>query len=96
MPRASPRTRQGIDPLFGERGRIGKGLSVETTHTLLYLILIIAAAKIGGEIAEYFRQPAVMGELLAGVLLGTTALRSAALDPAIVFVGAIGHRASPL
>ncbi len=63
---------------------------METTHTLLYLILIIAAAKIGGEIAEYFKQPAVLGELLAGVVLGTTALRGAALDPAIVFVGAIG------
>jgi Kef-type K+ transport system membrane component KefB len=63
---------------------------VETGHSLIYLILIIATAKIGGEIAEYFKQPAVLGELLIGMLLGLTALRSASADPAIIFVGSIG------
>ena len=59
---------------------------METSHALIYLILIIAAAKVGGEIAEYFKQPAVVGELLIGVLLGLTALREAVHDPAIVFL----------
>lgn len=63
---------------------------METGHALIYLILIIAAAKIGGEIAEYLKQPAVLGELLIGVLLGLTALRGAVSDPAIAFVASIG------
>jgi Kef-type K+ transport system membrane component KefB len=63
---------------------------LEIGHSLLFLILIIAAAKIGGEIAEYLGQPAVTGELVVGVLLGLTGLRAAAHDPAIAFVAAIG------
>jgi len=59
-------------------------------HSLLYLILILAAAKVGGEIAEYLGQPAVTGELIVGVLLGLTGLRAAANEPAIAFVAAIG------
>lgn len=63
---------------------------MEIGNSLLYLILIIAAAKLGGEIAEYLKQPAVLGELLVGMLLGATALQRAASDPAIIFVGSIG------
>ena len=37
---------------------------------LLKLVVLLLVAKIAGEIAERFRQPAVLGELLAGVLLG--------------------------
>jgi Na+:H+ antiporter len=39
-------------------------------HLILALALVFAAAKLGGEVAERLRQPAVLGELLAGVLLG--------------------------
>lgn len=63
---------------------------METGHSLLYLIVIIAAAKIGGELAELLGQPAVLGELLLGVILSLTALRAAAHDPAIAFIAAIG------
>jgi len=63
---------------------------METGHTLLLLIVIIAAAKIGGELAERLGQPAVLGELLVGVLLGMTPVRSAADTPGIVFVASIG------
>ncbi len=41
---------------------------------LLGLVVILAAAKLGGWAAERLRQPAVLGELLAGVLLGNVAL----------------------
>lgn len=37
---------------------------------LLVLAIILAAARLGGSVAERFRQPAVLGELLVGVLLG--------------------------
>jgi len=37
---------------------------------LLEFFIILVAAKIGGELAERIGQPAVLGELLAGVLVG--------------------------
>jgi Kef-type K+ transport system membrane component KefB len=42
--------------------------------TLLALILILASAKLGGELFERAGQPAVLGELLAGVILGNLIL----------------------
>jgi Kef-type K+ transport system membrane component KefB len=41
---------------------------------LLYLVLIIVAAKLGAEVLERLRQPAVLGELLVGIFLGGLAL----------------------
>jgi Kef-type K+ transport system membrane component KefB len=41
---------------------------------LLALIIILALAKIGSEVFERLGQPAVLGELLAGVLLGNLIL----------------------
>lgn len=43
-------------------------------HFLFVLIAILASAKILGELAEAIGQPAVLGELLAGVLLGASLL----------------------
>lgn len=43
-------------------------------HFLLSLIAIFAAAKVFGEIAERFGQPAVLGELLGGVAVGVSGL----------------------
>ncbi len=37
---------------------------------LLTLAIILAAARLGGSVAERFAQPAVLGELLVGVVLG--------------------------
>jgi Kef-type K+ transport system membrane component KefB len=37
---------------------------------LLTLAIILAAARLGGSVAERFSQPAVLGELLVGVVLG--------------------------
>ncbi|OGB88073.1 hypothetical protein A3H38_01535 [candidate division WOR-1 bacterium RIFCSPLOWO2_02_FULL_46_20] len=47
---------------------------MEISAVLLTLFIILVAAKIGGEIAEYFKQPAVLGELIAGVVVGVGAL----------------------
>ena len=43
-------------------------------HLLLALIALLVAAKLGGALAERFGQPAVLGELLAGVLVGALPL----------------------
>ncbi len=39
-------------------------------HVLLLLALVLTVAKVGGELATRMKQPPVVGELLAGVLLG--------------------------
>jgi Kef-type K+ transport system membrane component KefB len=44
------------------------------TALLLVLVAIIAATKLFGELAQRIGQPAVLGELIAGVLLGGSAL----------------------
>lgn len=41
---------------------------------ILAIVVIIIAAKLGGYISTRFNQPSVLGELLAGLLLGPTAL----------------------
>jgi Kef-type K+ transport system membrane component KefB len=43
------------------------------TNVVLFLAVIIIAGKLGGEIAERLGQPAVLGELVAGVALGNLA-----------------------
>jgi Kef-type K+ transport system membrane component KefB len=43
---------------------------MEETSVLVDLFFLFAAAKILGELFEHFRQPAVIGELLAGVIVG--------------------------
>src|SRR5689334_16877649 len=42
---------------------------------LLALIAIFVAAKVFGELAERIGQPAVLGELVGGILVGTSGLR---------------------
>jgi Kef-type K+ transport system membrane component KefB len=44
------------------------------TQLLLALAVVLALAKVGGDLAARIRQPAVLGELLAGVLLGNLGL----------------------
>ena len=44
-----------------------------TASLLLALVLLLAAAKLGGAVAERLGQPAVLGELLAGILLASVA-----------------------
>jgi Kef-type K+ transport system membrane component KefB len=46
----------------------------QTAEILLQLFMMLAAAKIMAEIFERLRQPAVVGEILAGVLIGGSVL----------------------
>lgn len=50
------------------------GHSDPVSPVLVMLLVILAAAKIGGEIFERLHQPAVLGELLAGVAIGNAYL----------------------
>jgi Kef-type K+ transport system membrane component KefB len=45
--------------------------------TLLALIIILASAKLAGELFERLKMPAVLGELIAGVILGNLMLINA-------------------
>jgi Kef-type K+ transport system membrane component KefB len=44
------------------------------TVVFLALAALLAASRLLGDLARRFRQPAVLGELIAGILLGPTAL----------------------
>ncbi|MFH1077028.1 MAG: cation:proton antiporter [Pseudomonadota bacterium] len=49
--------------------------SIDVPHIVLSIAIMLLAAKIGGEIAERkFKQPGVLGELLAGVVISPFAL----------------------
>lgn len=48
--------------------------SAETIHLLLDMLVIYAAAKLLAEVAEKIGQPAVVGELIAGVVIGPSVL----------------------
>jgi len=49
--------------------------SVENAAILLDLFIMLVAAKLMGEVFERLRQPAVVGEILAGVIIGPSLLR---------------------
>jgi Kef-type K+ transport system membrane component KefB len=52
---------------------------------ILTFALILLAARIGGEIAErYLKQPAVLGELVAGIIISPFALGGLINDPVIL------------
>lgn len=42
------------------------------SQLLLSLVFIYLAAKVGGEIAEHFGQPSVLGELIGGIIIGVS------------------------
>lgn len=50
------------------------GTDAPTAAILLAIAVILAAAKLGGDLATRVGQPAVLGELVAGVLLGNLGL----------------------
>ena len=48
--------------------------NIEHTAILLDLFIMLAAAKLMAEIFERVKQPAVVGEILAGVVIGPSLL----------------------
>lgn len=62
----------------GEQGEAGHGAGSShggpVVPVLLGLVVILTAAKLGGEMFERIGQPAVLGELVLGILLGNLTL----------------------
>jgi Kef-type K+ transport system membrane component KefB len=64
--------------------------------TALFLAIVLVAAKLGGDLAMRLRQPPVLGELVAGVLLGNLTLvglewfERIETDPSIEFLSRLG------
>jgi Kef-type K+ transport system membrane component KefB len=65
-------------------------------HVALALVVILIVAKLGGDLAVRIGQPAVLGELIGGVLvgnlslLGYSGLESLKIDPSIDMLSRIG------
>ena len=51
----------------------------DITAILLALGTLLLSARVMGELAIRFRQPSIVGEILAGIVLGPTVLGNAAL-----------------
>src|SRR6266436_474417 len=90
-------------PLPRDRGPVQPDLSVLSEHgndstapLVLGLAIILLAAKAGGEVALRLKQPAVLGELLAGILIGNlqhvgvTGLERLKTDPFVDMFGRVG------
>jgi Kef-type K+ transport system membrane component KefB len=64
--------------------------------TALFLAIVLVAAKLGGDLATRLRQPPVLGELVAGVVLGNLTLigldwfEQIEADPSIEFLSRLG------
>lgn len=77
---AAPAAALPVDPATAAAATASPEEAAEESHggpvvpVLLGLVVILAAAKLGGELFERFRQPAVLGELIFGVVLGNLAL----------------------
>jgi len=77
---AAPAAAVPVDPATAAAATAAPEQDAEESHggpvvpVLLGLVVILAAAKLGGELFERFGQPAVLGELIFGVVLGNLAL----------------------
>lgn len=67
-----------------------KEAPVETHAFLLQLVGILLAARLFGELASYLQMPAVIGELIAGILIGPSLLGWITLTPSIEMLAQIG------
>jgi hypothetical protein len=56
-------------------------------HVLLALVIIIVMARLLGSAFQYFHQPPVIGEIIAGILLGPSLPMSAVISA--IFRGAV-------
>ncbi|MFA7170343.1 MAG: cation:proton antiporter [Candidatus Paceibacterota bacterium] len=62
--------------IYASEAQSGAEGAVSVDRILLALIIILFAAKLGGELFEKMKQPAVLGELIFGIIIGNLALLS--------------------
>ncbi|MFA6665537.1 MAG: cation:proton antiporter, partial [Armatimonadota bacterium] len=62
----------------------------QITSTILQIVLILSFAKVLGEVAERLGQPSVLGELVAGVLLGASVLGWIKTSDSITLLAELG------
>ena len=60
----------GTEPSSSLFSTLGKNLQDPLPRLFLQLIVILLAARLAGVLAAKLRQPAVIGEMIAGILLG--------------------------
>ncbi|MHB8734624.1 MAG: cation:proton antiporter [Terriglobales bacterium] len=65
-------------------------MAPETVRSLLSLLIVFAAAKLGEELFARLRQPALVGQILAGFLVGPGLLHWVAPSPTLDFMAEIG------
>ena len=56
--------------VFGSESEAGGGHGGPVLEILLSLVVVLLAAKLGGDVLERVKQPAVLGELIIGMLIG--------------------------
>ena len=59
-------------------------------HEILMIALVLAAALAGGKLAARFGYPSILGEIMAGIVLGPPMLGLLAGDEAITILGEFG------
>jgi Kef-type K+ transport system membrane component KefB len=69
---------------------LGLAASVDHSAVILSLFLMLAAAKIMAEVFERLRQPAVVGEILAGIVIGPSLLAWVAPSELITILAEFG------
>ncbi|MBI3090184.1 MAG: cation:proton antiporter [Candidatus Tectomicrobia bacterium] len=76
--------------LGAEAPPAGGAVHFDIGSVLLKIILMLAAAKICGAVLARFHQPAVLGELIGGVLIGSSVLNLVQIDGVIEILSEIG------
>jgi Kef-type K+ transport system membrane component KefB len=82
--------------LAGPASAAGAGHEDAVSGVVLAVAVMLAAAKLGGDVAARFGQPAVLGELVAGVVVGNVSLlgvpwfRSFTANPSIDVLAQLG------
>lgn len=64
--------------------------SHELSRVILDILIVLIAAKAGGEIAERLRQPAVLGELVVGIMVGPSLLGWIDSTPVLTALAQLG------
>jgi len=63
---------------------------VDVTDVLLDILIVLVAAKVAAEVAERINVPAVVGEIVAGVIIGPSVLSLVGGDDTLKVLGELG------